>query len=276
VPEGDTIWRAARTMHGVLAGRTVTALASPLVAVASGARRLRVVGSRIDAVEARGKHLLMRFSSGAVLHTHQGMHGTWHLYRAGSRWRKPSHLARATVTAGEAVAVCFASPTVELLSTAEAARHPALSRLGPDVVAGAFDAEAARFRLRARADVEIGAALLDQAALAGIGNVFKSEVLFLCGVDPATPVAVLDDAALDRVIETARVQMRRNLHGLPRRTTSALAEGRHWVYRRGGQPCRRCGTPVRRRLQGDAARSTYWCPSCQGAPGPLRNTRRKG
>lgn len=263
MPEGDTIHRAATTLHRVLAGRQVTAFESPLDDVDAAARRRGIVGSRVEAVEARGKHLLVTFSSGAVLHTHQRMHGSWHLYRAGSRWRRPGHEMRARIDAGDVTAVCFASPVVELLTPAEVARHPALSRLGPDLLAPDFDAAAAKRRLRARGSTAIGVALMDQSALAGIGNVYKSEVLFLCGVDPFAPVDALRDAALDFVLETAAIQMRRNLAGGERRTTSTLAESPLWVYRRAGRPCRRCGTRIATRRQGDEGRTTYWCPRCQ-------------
>jgi endonuclease-8 len=263
MPEGDTIPRVATTLHRVLAGRQVTAFESPLADVDYAARRRGIVGSHVEAVEARGKHLLVSFSSGAVLHTHQRMHGSWHLYRAGSRWRRPGHEMRVRIDAGDVSAVCFASPVVELLTSAEVARHPVLSRLGPDLLAPDFDAAAAKQRLLSRGSAPIGVALMDQSALAGIGNVYKSEILFLCAVDPFAPLAALDDTALDRVLGTAAVQMRRNLTGGQRRTTSPQAESPLWVYRRAGRPCRRCGTRIASRRQGDEGRTTYWCPQCQ-------------
>jgi endonuclease-8 len=261
MPEGDTIWRAARALQAALEGRAVTAFASPLPAVAAAARRFALVGRSVAGVEARGKHLLVRFDGGAVLHTHQGMTGSWHLYRKGSRWRLSPHLARVVLEAGEVVAVCFRSPRVELLTGPEAVRHGPLARLGPDVVADAFDPVVARGRLRPAGGVEIGAALLDQSRVAGIGNVYKSEVLFLCGLSPFTPVADLDDAALDRVVATARRQMRRNLDAVSRSMRGV--PGKHWVYRRSGRPCLRCGATIERRMQGDPPRSTYYCPRCQ-------------
>jgi len=261
MPEGDTIWRAARALHAALAGRTVTAFASPLPAVASAARRFGVVGRAVAGVEAKGKHLLVRFDGGSVLHTHQGMSGSWHLYRKGSRWRQGRHLARVVLEAGEVVAVCFRSPRVELLAAAAAARHDTLAALGPDVMAEGLDVPAACARLRAAGATEIGAVLLDQSRVAGIGNVYKSEVLFLCGLSPFAPVSSLDDAALGRVVQAAHRLMRRNLETA--RRTTGLGGGQLWVYRRSGQPCRRCGTVVGRRMQGDPPRSTYFCPACQ-------------
>jgi endonuclease-8 len=263
VPEGDTIFRVARTLHGVLAGKPVTRFFSPIAAVDQAARRLAIVGARVLRVEPRGKHVLMRFDNGAVLHTHLRMTGSWHTYRQGSRWRQPAHLARLVVETADAVAVCFEAPTCELLSAEEAARHPRLASLGPDLLDADFDASAARAGLRARRENEIGVALMDQQALAGIGNVYKSEVLFLCGTDPFATVASLDDGALDRLIVTAARQLRRNLDGGLRRTTSSVAAARHWVYERRGEPCRRCGTPIEMRRQGPLLRSTYFCPACQ-------------
>ena len=259
MPEGDTIWRAARALQAALEGRTVTAFNSSLPSVAAAARRFGLVGRPVSGVEAKGKHLLVRFGGGAVLHTHQGMTGSWHLYRRGSRWRQPAHLARVVLETDEVVAVCFRAPLVELLPAAAAARHATLARLGPDVMAEAFDAAEARARLRAAGDVEIGAALLDQSRLAGVGNVYKSEVLFLCGLNPFARVGGLADETIDRVIATARRQMRSVLHAL----SHSLKTPKHWVYRRAGQRCLRCGTKIQRRMQGNPPRSTYFCPACE-------------
>jgi endonuclease-8 len=263
MPEGDTIWRTARTLRGVLAGRAVTGFTSALPEVADLASRLELVGQSVAAVESAGKHLVIRFSGGAVLHTHQGMTGSWHVYRAGTTWRKPRRYARAVIETAEAVAVCFSAPVVELLPPGRAATLPVLRHLGPDILAPDFDPVVARGRLRARGGSEIGVALLDQTAVAGIGNVYKSEVLFLCSVNPFDPVHALEEAVLDRLIQTARRQMRRNLGPAMRRTRSDLAPGRFWVYGRTGKPCLRCGNAVQRRVQGEQERSTYWCPTCQ-------------
>jgi endonuclease-8 len=203
VPEGDTLWRVANRLSPVLAGRRVTALRLGTPALTSAARRHRVEGSTVLAVEARGKHLLVRFSTGVALHTHLGMTGSWHLYRAGSRWRQPAHLARVVLEADGVVAVCFVPRVVELVAEKDEGAHPSLTALGPDVVSEGFDAASAVTRLQARGPVAIGAALLDQTALSGIGNIYKSEVLFLCGVDPFTPVAALDAERLRRIVETA-------------------------------------------------------------------------
>ena len=262
MPEGDTILRAATRMHAALAGRTVTAFRSPLAALALAARRQRVPGSVVTAVEARGKHLLVRFSTGAALHTHMGMTGSWHLYRVGSRWQKPEPMARVVLEAGPVVAVCFVPRMAELLPPGGEAAHPALTGLGPDVLDHARDAQPAVAGLRARGEVEIGIALLDQTALSGVGNIYKSESLFLAGVNPFARVGALDDATLTRIVRAAMREMHRSVRdgagdvdGRPR--------GRYWVYRRSGRPCRRCGTIIAMARQGPMRRSTYWCARCQ-------------
>jgi len=268
MPEGDTIWRTARALHAALAGRPVASLRSPLHAVSEAARRLRIAGRTVEGVEAVGKHLLVRFEGGSALHTHMRMSGTWSLHRAGgegSRALASAH--RVAIETDVAVAVCRRAPVVELLSRREVVAHPALRRLGPDLLAAGFDPAAARARLRARSNVEIGVALLDQTALAGIGNVYKSEVLFACGVSPHAIVWRLDDETLDRLVATARALLQRNLGPGPRRTTSALAPAPVHVYGRAGRPCPRCGTPILRAPQGEQARSSYWCPRCQPPPG---------
>jgi endonuclease-8 len=264
MPEGDTIWRTARTLHASLAGKTVLYFTSCLLPVTAASRRLGVVGQTVEAVEARGKHLLLRFTNGSALHTHQGMRGSWRLHRSASAARLTLSRARAVIETADIVAVCLLSPVVELLSPAQVAAHPALSRLGPDLLGTGFDPVIARRRLRVRGELPVGVALMDQTALAGIGNVYKSEVLFLCGVSPLTRVRDLDDGTIDRLVAKAGELLRRNLGPGPRRTTSGLSPLRLWVYRRSGRPCRRCGTAIERVVQGEQARSTYLCPACQG------------
>lgn len=263
MPEGDTIWRTARALHAALAAKTVLSFTSCLFPVTAAARRLGVVGQAVEAVEAQGKHLLVRFSGGAVLHTHQGMRGRWRLERRAGGAGSPRTHPRARIETADVVAVCLLAPVVELLSRAQAAAHPALSRLGPDLLGTGFDPVVARRRLRARGELPIGIALMDQTALTGIGNVYKSEVLFLCGVSPLARVCDLDDGTIDRLVAKAGELLRRNLGPGPRRTTSDLSPLRLWIYRRSGKPCRRCGTGIERVVQGEQARSTYLCPACQ-------------
>ncbi len=266
MPEGDTIWRTARTLEAALAGKEVLAFDSPLPAVTAASRRLAIVGSTVARVEAQGKHLLVRFDSGVVLHTHLGMKGSWSLRRPEAGSARRVARPRVVLEVDGAVAACHRAPVVEVLSSRAARAHPALSRLGPDLLRSDFDPSGARERMRVRNHVEVGVALLDQTNLAGIGNVYKSEALFSAGVSPFTLVRDLDDHALERLITIARDLMRRNLGSGERRTTPGLAPGRLWVYRRTGRPCRRCGVAVRRVSQGEQARSTYFCPRCQGPP----------
>jgi len=205
----------------------------------------------------------VRFSTGVALHTHLGMTGSWHLYRAGSRWRQPAHLARVVLEADGVVAVCFVPRVVELVAPRDESVHPSLTALGPDVVAAELDTAAAVARLQARGAMAIGAALLDQTALSGIGNIYKSEVLFLRGVNPFLPVATLDPARLRRIVETAHKVMRRSVVAPVRQTAGGGAGGQYWVYRRARRPCRRCATLIRVARQGTPSRTTYWCPQCQ-------------
>ena len=261
MPEGDTLFRIASTLGKAISGKVITRFASPLPALAEA----HLDGRTITSVEARGKNLLIHFDDGRALHTHLRMTGSWHLYRPGERWQKPERMARVVLETADFVAVCFSAPVVELLALGGAERHEGLRRLGPDLLAEDFDAVEARRRLRARADLTVGEAIMTQSALAGIGNVYKSETLFLCRIDPFASVADLDDAALDRIIATARDLMHRNLDGAARRTRRALAGPRLWVYDRGGRPCLACGTLIKVRRQGLVGRTTYYCPSCQRA-----------
>jgi endonuclease-8 len=271
VPEGDTLFRTAAGLRPYLLGREVVA------ARASGPGAVpqvhRVIGRRIDAVEAHGKNLLIRFDGGLELRTHLRMNGSWHRYRPGERWRRPPSRARLVLEVPGAVAVCFDAPVVELFETRAADLHPSLGQLGPDLLDPAFDASEAHRRLRftSRASMEVAVALVDQRALAGIGNVYKNEVLWIERVSPFAPVGEIDDETLDRLIGTARRLLVANATPSrgPERVTTAGdrgAPGPLYVYGRGGRPCRRCRSRIRSTRQGtDLPRTTYWCPTCQGA-----------
>jgi endonuclease VIII len=270
VPEGDTLFRTAAGLRPYLVGRAVSA------ARAQGPGPVpqvhRVIGRTIKSVDSMGKNLIIRFDGGLELRTHLRMNGSWHRYRPGERWRRPASRARLVLEVPGAVAVCFDAPVVELLETRAETLHPSLGRLGPDLLADEFDAAEARRRLRdpSRVDVEIAVALLDQRALAGIGNVYKNEVLWIERVSPFARVADVDDATLDRLIATARRLLLANAttaRGPERVTTSGDrgAPGPLYVYGRTGRPCRRCRTAIRSTRQGaDLPRTTYWCPTCQG------------
>jgi endonuclease-8 len=254
LPEGDTIHRAAERLRAALEGEELVRFEAPR---ARGPHP--PPGTRIDAVEARGKHVLIHFAGGIALHTHMRMTGSWHLYRAGERWRRPPWLARAIVGVDGWEAVCFAAPVVRLRR--EGGEPDAVDRLGPDLCRDDADIDLAVTRMGAVVEPEttIAEALLDQRVAAGVGNVFKSETLFACGVHPSTPVGRLDEPERRRLLDTASRQLRSNLGGGPR----ATVPGGLAVYGRAGRPCRRCGTPVRSARFGRQPRSTYWCPSCQ-------------
>ena len=270
MPEGDTLYRTAAGLRPHLVGRDVRA------ARAQGPGAVpqvhRVIGRRIDAVESQGKNLLIRFDGGLELRTHLRMNGSWHRYRPGERWRRPPSRARLVLEVDGSVAVCFDAPVVELFEARTEHLHPSLAALGPDLLNAGFDPLEARRRLRdpQRAGMEIGPALLDQRAMAGIGNAYKSEILWIERVSPFATVGELDDATLDRLIATAHRLMNANVdqrRGPERVTTMGDrgAPGPAYAYGRKGRPCRRCRTPIAVVRQGvDLPRSTYWCPACQG------------
>jgi endonuclease-8 len=251
VPEGDTILRLARTLDEGLAGREISAARCVFSAVA--ARSL--VGDTVTGVEARGKHLLIRLASGRVVHSHMRMTGTWRVYAAGQRWDRPAWRARMVLEAGDRVAVCFDAPVVELLASAREERaHPALAGLGPDIMVAPLDtAEVARRAALVDPATPVGDVLHDQRVVAGIGNIFRSEALWVGRVHPCRPIGSLDPAALAAVVEAAARLMR------------APARRPHAVYRRAGRPCPRCGSRVASGPIG-AGRVAYWCPRCQPAP----------
>jgi endonuclease-8 len=265
MPEGDTIFRTAAVLRSVLLGRQIVdarAQAGP------GLRRVpdlsRVIGAAVTSVEARGKHLLIGFDNGLTLRSHMRMRGSWHRYRPGEAWRLPASAANAVLETAEAVAVAFNTPTLELLTDAGVARSGSLRELGPDLLGPNFDIAEAVRRLRKGSELELGEALLDQRMAAGIGNVVKSEVCFIEGLNPWAPIARFEDAELEAALTTARSLLQANLRGGARVTTGMRGRGRElWVYGRAGRSCRRCGTPVTTRRQGELARSTYWCPRCQ-------------
>jgi endonuclease VIII len=274
MPEGDTIFRTAEVLRTALVGRRITvARAQP----GPGLRRVpdlsRLIGATVTSVEARGKHLLIGFDSGLTLRSHLRMSGSWHRYRPGERWHRPARQASAILETAESVAVAFNTPVVELLTGADLRRSPALTTLGPDLLGAEFDLDEAIRRFRDRDGEQLGNALLDQRAVAGIGNVYKSEVAFLEGLDPWAPVAAFEDGELAAALRTARRLLQANTRGGARVTTGSGARGEGlWVYGRAGRPCRRCGTLIELRRQGDLARQTFWCVRCQ----PERSTPRSG
>jgi endonuclease-8 len=258
MPEGDTLHRTAAGLAPHLVGRAVTAARTR----PGGPQIGRIVGATITGVEALGKNLLIRFDNGLEVRTHLRMNGSWHRYRPGERWRRPPSRARLVIEVPGAVAVCFDAPVIELFEARAETLHPTLARLGPDLLApdyGPDHAAEARRRLRdpARASMTISAALLDQRALAGIGNIWRNETLFAERVDPWARVGDLDDAMLDRLIDTAQRLLAASAGVAPDRAPTR-------VYRRSGRPCPRCGTIIRSAPPDTAIpRTTYWCPRCQ-------------
>lgn len=264
MPEGDTIHRTAETLRRALVDKEVRRYWAYRPELLQPNR----AGHRVVSVEALGKNLLIRFDDERVLYSHMKMTGSWHVYRPGERWRKAEHLARVVIENRDYVAVCFSAPDIELLTSAGAARHAVLASTGPDLLAEEFDEELAVTRLLEAAGTPLGVAVLDQRVVAGIGNVYKSEMLFLNRLDPFIPVEEVAAERLRRFLRETRVMMRRNLRTAAR-TTRARPGSPVWVYERTGQPCLRCGQTVRMERQGDLGRSTYYCATCQGV-GDLR------
>jgi endonuclease VIII len=252
--EGDSILRIARRLNGTVVG--------PKVGVRTPGRRrpdglpvCELDSRRLERAESRGKHLLLRFEGGLVLHNHLGMRGSWHFHRQGESWRRPSREAWIAVRGNGLEAVNFGGSTMRIVTEAQLGRDPRLARLGPDLLADGFEPTAAIARMRGtNPRIELGEALLGQRLVAGIGNVFKSEGCFEAGVDPTLSLGSLEDERLADVLSATRRLM-----------LEAVETGRQpkRVYGRAGQPCPRCGAKLRSRAQGDSARTTYWCADCQ-------------
>ena len=274
MPEGDTIFRAARTLDRALAGKTVVRFETGLAQLSRVDDDAPIAGRTVDRVRSVGKHLLIEFSGDLVLRTHMRMNGSWHVYRPGERWQRPRSAMRVVVETADFQAVAFDVPVAEFRTGRELARDPAVVQLGPDVLDPGFDEGEAVRRLRERGAMDIGDALLDQRALAGIGNVFKSEVCFAERVHPFTPVSALDEEALLRLVRTARRLLGMNVlessggrmvtdTGFRRMTRRGDPGARLWVYGRVARPCRLCGTRIALERRGPEARSSYFCPGCQ-------------
>jgi endonuclease-8 len=275
MPEGDTIFRAARTLHRALAGKPVVRFESMFPALTRVHVDTPLTAQSIESVSASGKHLLMRFSGGYVLRTHMRMNGSWHIYRPGEPWQRSRRDMRIVVATADFVAVGFNIPVAEFIAGRNMERHEELRRLGPDLLSDAFDQEEALRRIKERSGDLIADVLLNQRVMAGIGNVYKSEVLFACGLNPFTAVRDAGDTTLQCLIATGRRFLLANVHtsvapmttytGFRRTTGRDNPSDRLWVYGRAGLPCRRCRTPIELKKHGPAARLTYWCPKCQPA-----------
>lgn len=262
MPEGDTVWRVAARLHEALADRALTRaeLRVPRLATTD------LTGRRVHEVVARGKHILTRVEGGLTLHSHLRMDGAWYLHRPTQRWHGgPDWQVRAVLANSDWLAVGYRLPVLGLVPTAD--ESDIVGHLGPDLLGADWDESEALRRLRADPARELGEALLDQRLLAGIGNLYRCETLFLRGRSPWTPVSEVDDLA--QLVRLARRLLTANKAVPEQTTTGELRPGReHWVYRRAGRPCWRCGTPIAEADQGPPAyaRVTYWCPRCQPAP----------
>ena len=273
MPEGDTIHKLANFLGPRLAGER---LLDTWLADAAAARRC--IGRRVSDVGARGKHLFIELDDGVALRTHLGMYGSWHRYPPGADWQRPRNQRSVSLLTADWHYVCFNAREVELVRLPSVRRRIIRDRLGPDLIADTTDP--ARLVRRARemlgADAPIVDALLDQRVACGIGNVYKSEVLYLERLAPAARLADLGDAQLGQCFVTAAQLLRRNLGGGRRVTRFAGDQaGKLWVYGRGGLPCLSCDTPIASRRMGRHHRGTYWCPACQAdanSAGPARRS----
>jgi len=259
MPEGDTLHRTAHTLDRVLRGQKLVRVRSSVPAIAGA----ELSGHTVVRVKALGKNLLIHFDDGRVLHTHLKMNGSWHVYRRGERFQRPEHQARVVLEVADALAVCFSAPVVRLLAAHAVENDPYLAGLGPDLIPDEFDEDNAVSGLLALANVPLGEAVMNQTALAGIGNIWKSETLFQCRLDPFALVSSFTRDELVNVVRTARRSLRASVAAQTAQAAVETGHGRFWVYERSGEPCRRCGTRVRMDRQGVQRRSTYYCPECQ-------------
>jgi endonuclease VIII len=274
MPEGDTIFRAARTLERAIGRQVVTGFESVLPKLTRRDFDSGVVGRTVEKVESRGKWLLMHFSGDLILLTHMLMSGSWHIYRPGEEWQRRPMDMRVVVKTEKIWAVAFHVPIAEFHTSDTLRRRQGFRTLGQDVLGSDFAPAVSAAKLRANGDLEVGVALLSQSIVAGIGNVFKSEVCFACRVNPFRQVASLSGAELDCLMTTARrfllMNVRENsgdqmvtVTGMRTTTGGMDPSERLWVYGRRGEACRVCGTAIASYKQGEEARTTFWCPSCQ-------------
>jgi len=286
MPEGDTIYRAARALQKALGGKVVTAFDTGLATLASVDDDTPLIGRTIEKVEARGKWSLLFFSGDLILVTHMLMSGSWHIYKTGEKWWMPRSKMRVALSTADYQAVAFNVPIAEFHTARSLERNSQVPKLGPDILHDEFSIETGVQALRSRAATnptdEIAVVLLNQRVVAGLGNVYKSEVAFAAGVNPFRPMSSITDREMNTMIEASQKYMKANVldgsgdgivtYSGNRRTTHSMnASDRLWVYRRQGQECRRCGATILSRKQGEQARSTYWCPNCQPFTDPTRS-----
>jgi endonuclease-8 len=278
MPEGDTIYRSARAMQKAIGGKVCTGFETGLAPLARVNDDAPLAGRTIEKVEARGKWLLVHFSGDLILLTHMLMSGSWHLYRTGEKWWMGKDRMRAAIRTADWQAVAFNVPVAEFHTARSLERYSQVPKLGVDVLSDEYTVETGVASLQAygaeHPEAEIAVVLLNQRVLAGLGNVYKSEVAFAAGVNPFRAMSTITQREMETMAEVAGKWMKVNVldgagdgivtYSGNRRTTGATnREDRLWVYGRQGQECRRCGALVEMRKQGEQARSTYWCPGCQ-------------
>jgi endonuclease-8 len=278
MPEGDTIYRSARAMSKVLQGKIVTGFESEFARLSLVDDNTPLVGRTIERIESRGKWLLVFFSGDLILVTHMLMSGSWHLYRIAERWQRPRSAMRMVIHTEAWDAVGFNIPVAEFHTERTLMQHKSITGLGPDILSLSFEPVDGMNSLKdfrsANPQVEVGDALLNQRVMAGLGNVYKSEVCFAAKVHPFRAMRTITDEEVESLTSTAQRYMNQNIRdgvdggivtytGLRRTTRSSYHGARLWVYRRRGEECRRCGTPIEMKKQGVGARSTFWCPRCQ-------------
>jgi endonuclease-8 len=278
VPEGDTIFRTARSLSRALVGKPITGFRSNYPLITRFHDDTPLTGQQVERVESRGKWLLIHFSGGGILVTHMLMSGSWHIYRPGDRWQQPPANMRIVIETSTCQAVGFRVPVAQMHTARSLARDRRIPQAANDVLSAEFNPESAAQRLRNYAHEEIGDVLLHQELLAGVGNVYKSEICFVNGINPFCKVSALNADQLDALVHSAQCLMSANVleesgnvivtyRGQNRRTTYEPDPGASlWVYGRSSEPCRRCGERVRRRIQGPQARVTFWCQNCQPMP----------
>jgi len=278
MPEGDTIFRTARALGRALTDKPVTGFRSTIALLTRYDDETPLVGQTVEQVESRGKWLLIHFSGGATLATHMLMSGSWHIYRPGERWQQPRINMRIVLENAEYMAVGFRVPVAKMLAPEQLARAARIPAPAIDVLSEDFDTDAVARRLAAHKGEEIADVLLHQEVLAGVGNVFKSEICFVTGTNPFCRVGALDDFKIAELVSASQRLVKANVledsgdtivtfGGKKRRTThNADPSASLWVYGRDGEPCRRCGQRIRRRIQGPDARVTFWCQGCQPMP----------
>jgi len=266
MPEGDTIHKVALYLRPRLSGQM---LKRPETNLAPNVATL--AGDQVESVEAIGKHLVVT-TDARILRVHLGMRGTWHHYRHNEKWKLRTGQAKVVLTAGCGVFVCFRAPQVAVTRRVSLRQLPPVRRLGPDLLGEhvPYNAIIVRARRRCADSPLVVDMLLDQYVASGIGNAFKSEVLFLERLSPTRGVDTLDDTQIEQLYLRARELMVPNLGGGPRTTTVDVSKRplpqalpRYWVYGRRSKPCLRCTSTIQRAINGRHSRVTYWCPECQ-------------